>query len=312
MKIFITGVAGFIGSHLVCKLLSEDHEIYGIDNMNDYYDPEIKNENIKIIREHNKSVNFIFEKEDLLNTDVISKWKPDIVIHLAGMAGVRNSIENPEYYMRVNVEGITHLLQESVKSGVSRFIYASSSSVYGKHYKIPFKESDNCNKINSPYACSKKCCELIAKLYSDIYQIKTIGLRFFTVYGPRGRPDMAPYKFLKAISEEKPINKYGNGTSMRDYTYVDDIVDGINGVINYVPQKNVEIFNLGNNSPYSLNEFIKMCENVVGKKAIINQMGDQKGDVNLTYACIKKAKTQLGYNPQIKLEEGLRKMYESF
>jgi UDP-glucuronate 4-epimerase len=312
MKIFITGVAGFIGSHLVSKLLSEDHEIYGIDNMNDYYDPEIKNENIKIIREHNKSANFIFEKEDLLNTDVISKWKPDIVIHLAGMAGVRNSIENPEYYMRVNVEGITHLLQESVKSGVSRFIYASSSSVYGRHYKIPFKESDICNNINSPYACSKKCCELIAKLYSDIYQIKTIGLRFFTVYGPRGRPDMAPYKFLKAISEEKPINKYGNGTSMRDYTYVSDIVDGINGAINYVPQKNVEIFNLGNNSPYSLNEFIKICENVVGKKAIINQMENQKGDVNLTYACIKKAKAQLGYNPQIKLEEGLKKVYESF
>ena len=310
MKIFITGVAGFIGSHLVCKLLIEDHQIYGIDNMNDYYDPEIKNRNLEIIQKHNKSLNFIFSKEDLLNTKVISTWKPDIVIHLAAMAGVRNSIENPEYYMRVNVEGITHLLQESVNNSVSRFIYASSSSVYGKHYKIPFKESDICNNINSPYACSKKCCELIAKLYSDMYGIKTVGLRFFTVYGPRGRPDMAPYKFLRAISEGIPINKYGNGTSMRDYTYISDIVDGIEATLDY-DKNNVDIFNLGNNCPYSLNEFISICEKVVGKKAIINQMEDQKGDVNLTYACVKKAKEELGYNPKIKLEDGLRRMYES-
>ena len=307
MKILITGCAGFIGFHLCDKLLNNHHEVYGIDIMNDYYDVKKKEDNLKILMKYK---NFSFSKENICNTKVISQWKPNRICHLASMAGVRYSIENPKIYVKTNIEGFIHILEEAVKNNIKHIVYASSSSVYGLNTKIPFSEDDEIKTCNSPYASSKMAMELFAKTYSQLYDINCIGLRFFTVYGPRGRPDMAPYKFLKAISEGKKFNKFGDGTTSRDYTYVDDIVNGILSAL-YCSKK-CEVYNLGNSNPISLNEFIGTCEKVIGKKAIYDEIEMQLGDVPHTYADISKAKRDLCYNPKIKLEDGLKKMYNSF
>jgi UDP-glucuronate 4-epimerase len=304
MKILVTGCAGFIGSHLCEKLIKNRHEVYGIDIMNDYYDIKRKENNLKILMKYK---NFSFAKEDICNTKIISQWKPEKIIHLASMAGVRYSIENPRIYVKTNIEGFIHILEEAVKNNVKHIVYASSSSVYGLNTKIPFSEDDEIKTCNSPYASSKMAMELFAKTYTQLYDISCIGLRFFTVYGPRGRPDMAPYKFLKAISEGTKFKKFGDGTTSRDYTYIDDIVDGIIRTSNC--GKKCEVYNLGNSSPVSLNEFIDTCERVVGKKGIYDEIDMQLGDVPHTYADISKAQKDLYYNPKIKLEEGLRKMY---
>ena len=308
MKIIVTGCAGFIGSHVCKYLLKKGHDILGIDNINNYYDTTIKLKNIEILKKYNT---FTFIKEDICTTQIISIWKPDKICHLASMAGVRYSIENPKIYIKVNIEGFIHILEEAVKNNVKHIVYASSSSVYGLNKKVPFSEDDEINTCNSPYACSKKAMEMFAKTYYQLYNISSIGLRFFTVYGPRGRPDMAPYKFLKAIMTETPIQKYGDGSSMRDYTYIDDIVAGVVAAIENKKDIQCDIYNLGNSSPVTLNEFIKLCETVVGKKAIINQIENQLGDVPQTYACIEKAKRDLDYNPKIKLVDGLKKTYKS-
>lgn len=312
-KILITGVAGFIGSHVAETLLkTTDYKIVGIDNINDYYDPKQKINNLNILKKYS---NFIFYKDDVVKTNLITVEKPIIVIHLAAMAGVRYSIDNPKTYVRNNVEGTTNLLNQVSKLKdplFKNFIYASSSSVYGTNTVIPFRENDPINKCNSPYAATKKCCETIADFYSQLYNIPLIGLRFFTVYGPRGRPDMAPYKFLYRIANNLPITKYGDGNTMRDYTYIDDIVKGIINAISY-KSKNISshsIFNLGNSTPHTLNTFISLCEKVSNKKAIIDQLPDQQGDVPKTYADITKAKNLLKYDPKTSLEEGLRKTYE--
>lgn len=307
MKLLLTGVAGFIGSHLARALLLAGHKVIGIDNLNDYYSVERKLKNLK---ELTHFTNFVFIKNDALTTTAIQDHKPEVVVHLAAMAGVRYSLQNPTTYVRNNVEVQTHLLLESVKHNVKRFIYASSSSVYGKNSKVPFNEEDTLNSINSPYAATKRCCEIVADLYNRLYSLPAVGLRFFTVYGPRGRPDMAPYKFLYAIKNNIPINKYGDGTSSRDYTYIDDIVSGIIAAINHTNTDHT-IYNLGNSSPVTLNEFIRLCEKVTKKNAIINQMGDQQGDVPHTYADISKAKKELNYEPQTPLEEGLQKTLNS-
>ena len=253
MKILVTGCCGFIGSHLCEKLLKNDFEVFGIDIMNNYYDINKKKNNLKILIKYKK---FYFSKEDICNTKIISEWKPNKIIHLASMAGVRYSIENPKIYIKTNIEGFIHILEEAVKNNIKNIVYASSSSVYGLNEKIPFNEDDEIKTCNSPYASSKMAMELFAKTYTQLYDINCIGLRFFTVYGPRGRPDMAPYKFLKAISEGKKFKKFGDGTTSRDYTYVDDIVDGIIKASN-CGKKN-EIYNLGNSSPISLNKFIEV------------------------------------------------------
>ena len=308
MKILITGCAGFIGSHLCEKLLKDkSNEIIGIDIITDYYDTKQKLENLEILEEYD---NFKFKKEDILETNLINIEKPDVVVHLAASAGVRNSLENPIKYIRNNIEGHTNLLDQSVKNDVKLFIYASSSSVYGNNVKVPFSEEDKIENINSPYALTKFSCENFSKLYNKLYKIPVIGLRFFTVYGPRGRPDMAPYKFLSKIMNNEKIDKYGDGTSYRDYTYIDDIVNGIIGAIKNKNSRKCEIYNLGNTKTYSLNEFIDICENVTEKKAIINKMNDQKGDVSKTYSDIKKAKEDLDYNPVINLTEGLTNMFK--
>ena len=226
------------------------------------------------------------------------------------MAGVRYSTQNPILYSDVNINGFINIIEQCRLVG-SRLIYASSSSVYGLNTKVPFKENDTIKKCNSPYAASKLSKEIFAKMYSQLYDIETIGLRFFTVYGPRGRPDMAPYKFITKIMNEESIDKYGDGNSMRDYTYISDIVSGIISCITIKLKNKSEIYNLGNESPISLNEFIQACEKVTGKKAIINYMENQQGDVPVTYADISKAKEELGYSPKVKILEGLSYVYNS-
>jgi UDP-glucuronate 4-epimerase len=303
MSILVTGCCGFIGSHLCEKLLKLNKIVIGIDNLNNYYDIKIKKTNLAILKKYK---HFSFYKEDIVNTNIIEEVKPYIIVNLAAMAGVRYSLENPKLYIRNNVEGQTHLLEQSIKNNAKLFIYASSSSVYGKNSKIPFTETDKLDNINSPYAASKRSCEIMANLYHRLYGLPVIGLRFFTVYGPRGRPDMAPYKFLSKILKSEKIDKYGDGESYRDYTYIDDIIEGIIGAIKNKNNKSCEIYNLGNSTPISLNNFIKLCEKVTQKKAIFNQLPDQPGDVPKTYSNINKAKKDLDYNPLTKLEDGLR------
>jgi len=308
MKILVTGCAGFIGSH-VCEALLKKKGVFviGIDNFDPYYDTSIKYTNVTMLKE--KYPNFQFFKQDIRNMDVIEEWKPDKICHLASLAGVRNSIKYPEKYFDVNVKGFIHLLEQSVKYDVKQIVYASSSSVYGLNKKVPFKESDTINKCNSPYACSKMTMELLANTYSQLYDLNLIGLRFFTVYGPRGRPDMAPYKFLTAIMNEKKFYKYGDGSSKRDYTYIDDIVDGVLRSLDNFKEKKCEVYNLGNSSPVTLNKFIKICEKVCGKTAKYQEIEEQQGDVPITYSNILKAKRDLGYFPITDLETGLKKMY---
>lgn len=305
-NILITGSAGFIGSHLTDSLLCDGHTVIGVDNLNDYYNPKWKLENISRLRNDK----YIFIKEDILNKDnldtIFKKYKPDIIIHLAARAGVRPSITDPHLYQKVNIEGTLNLLELSRKYDIKKFIFASSSSVYGNQEKVPFSESDNVMNPISPYAATKLSTELLAYTYSHLHKFSTIGLRFFTVYGPFGRPDMAPYMFTESIIKGKTISKYGNGETSRDYTYIDDIVSGIKATISF--KCDFEIFNLGNNTPITLNKFIHTLENIIGKKAIIETKVIPLGDVNKTYADISKAAKHLGYIPKTSFESGLTKL----
>ena len=304
--ILITGCAGFIGSHLTEFLLKKGFEVIGVDNVNDYYDIEIKKTNLNILH---KYINFKFYEEDTCNTKLIDKYEPKIVVHLASLAGVRNSISNVVEYANNNIISQINLLEQCRKNNVEKFIYASSSSVYGLNTEVPFKESDIIEKQNSPYATTKLCLENYANLYNTLYNVKTIGLRFFTVYGPKGRPDMAPYMFLKSIMTNTKFKKYGDGFSYRDYTYISDIIDGIFGVIKTDSDKLSKIYNLGNSSPIKLNKFIEICEKVTKKNAIYDIISKQQGDVPHTYADISLAKKDLNYNPKVSLEEGLTHTY---
>jgi len=307
-KILVTGCAGFIGSHVCEYLLKNKYNVFGIDIINDYYDTAKKYKNLEILRKYET---FSFRKDDICDTTIISQWQPDKIIHLAAMAGVRYSIENPKLYVKTNIEGFIHILEESVKNNVKLLVYASSSSVYGLNKKVPFSETDEIISCNSPYASSKMSMEIFAKTYYQLYNLPNIGLRFFTVYGPRGRPDMAPYKFLNSIKSETKFKKFGDGTTSRDYTYIDDIVDGIIGALENKSNLTSEIFNLGNSTPITLNEFISTCEEVTGKKAIYDEIEMQKGDVPHTYADITKAKKYINYNPKVKLKDGLNNFYNN-
>ena len=314
--ILVTGCAGFIGYHLTHKLLTSPPDeyknatIYGIDTLNNYYSKKYQEQKKQNVLELQK-LGLIFSEEDIITTQIIERIKPSIVVHLAAYAGVRYSLEKPELYIRTNIEGTTNLLKQAVETkNVQNFVYASSSSVYGRNTKIPFKETDILDNINSPYAVSKRSKELICKLYSDLYGLTTIGLRFFTVYGPRGRHDMAPYKFLTSIMEGKPITKYGDGTTYRDYTYIDDIVSGVIESMRNKKGRKCEVYNLGNNKPVNLNTFIETCEKVTKQKAVIQQCPKVLGDVDRTYADIGKAQTDLGYNPKVVLEQGLLNFYD--
>ena len=308
MRILITGAAGFIGSHLSEKLLELGHQVIGIDNFDPFYARNIKEDNLKIAL---KNPLFSFHELDITSTSDFEKWpdKIDIVVHLAAKAGVRPSIENPEAYLKTNIIGTLNVLEYMRKIDCYNLVFASSSSVYGNNTKIPFEESDPADHPISPYAASKKSCELLLYNYHKLYQFNCINLRFFTVFGPRQRPDLAIHKFLKKISDNQPIEVYGQGDTARDYTYVDDTISGIVEAINRVHSNQTvfETINLGNNTPVSLNALIQKIENHLGLKAQIKHLPLQDGDVDITYSSIDKAKKLLNYNPATSMDEGLKK-----
>ncbi|NQV18366.1 MAG: GDP-mannose 4,6-dehydratase [Armatimonadetes bacterium] len=311
MKILVTGAAGFIGSHL-CDALVKEHEVFGLDNFCDFYDPKIKWNNINEIL---KNDNFrIFESDicDLSGLNkIFSECRFDLVIHLAAMAGVRPSIENPKLYTEVNINGTVNLLEECRKNNIKNFIFASSSSVYGNNKKVPFSEDDPVDLPISPYASTKKACELICHTFHHLYDISLLCLRFFTVYGPRQRPDLAIHKFTRLMLAGKPIPVFGDGATQRDYTYIDDIIDGVLKAIDYVQTGNhYEIFNLGESQTIALSYMIKTLEQVLDLKAKKEQFPLQPGDVNITFADISKSKKILGYNPQTKFDDGISKFIE--
>ena len=308
MKILVTGCAGFIGSHSCEKLLQEGHRVLGIDNLDDYYCVEMKKNNIELLSKYS---GFTFRKDEVQTTTAVGDFRPDRILHLASMAGVRASIAQPLKYVDVNVTGMVKLLQDCTKYKIPHMVYASSSSVYGKSTKIPFKEKESPNHVVSPYAASKKSMEIFANTHSYLHGLSCIGLRFFTVYGPRGRPDMAPSKFLRAIASGKKFQKFGTGSS-RDYTYVDDIVRGILGALERVRPGVHRVYNLGNSSRITLEEFIETCEEVVGKKAVYEVIDRHPADVPHTCADIARAQEELGYKPRVNLREGLTHAYAEF
>ncbi|MEA2036311.1 MAG: SDR family NAD(P)-dependent oxidoreductase [Nanoarchaeota archaeon] len=303
--ILVTGGAGFIGSHVCERLLAKGNKVVCVDNFNDYYDPNVKEDNIKDMF---KNSNYVLYRVDITNKNelqvVFEKNKIDKIVHVAARAGVRASFDNKEIYESVNVDGTRNLLELANEFGIKNFVFGSSSSVYGTNKKVPFSEDDPIENIISPYAETKKKAEELCKKFHDKFGLKITCLRLFTVYGPRGRPDMAPYKFTKTIIEGEKIDMYGGGDTKRDYTYVVDVVDGILAALD----KNLdfEIINLGNSNTIQLKEFIEIIEKEAGKKAEINQLPMQKGDVPMTYADISKAKRLLGYDPKIKIQEGIR------
>jgi UDP-glucuronate 4-epimerase len=307
-KIVLTGGAGFIGSHTTKALLNEGHEVTIIDNFNDYYDVAQKEANVAPLVEMGAQL----ERIDLRDTEavarVVAAAKPDKIVHLAARAGVRPSIQDPLLYQEVNIGGTLNLLEAAKQSGVEHFVFASSSSVYGKSKEIPFSEDQRVDHPISPYAATKKAGELLCHNYHDLYGTKTTCLRFFTVYGPAGRPDMAPFLFTDAIANGRSIKRFGDGSSQRDYTYVDDIVSGIMGAV--ANPFDYEIINLGNHQTVKLSDFISTIEKLLGKEAIIEEYPEQPGDVPLTYASIEKAQKLLGYDPKTDIESGMAKFIE--
>lgn len=311
MTILVTGAAGFIGSHTVDALLALGHTVVGVDDFNGYYNVAYKEENIAHLE---GNANFTLVRFDItdqgLMKGLFEHYAFDSIIHLAAQAGVRVSFNDPLLAQKTNIEGTYLLLELAKQHSVNEFIYASSSSVYGNNKNVPFTEEDNVDHPVSVYAATKKACELIAYTYHDAYNMNTVGLRFFTVYGERGRPDMSPYLFADAILHDRPIRRYGDGSMQRDFTYIADIVSGIVACVG----KNLgyEVINLGNHDCISLNDYIALFEKITGKTAIIEEHPVPAGDVEKTYADITKAKQLLGWEPQTNLEEGLTKFIEWF
>jgi UDP-glucuronate 4-epimerase len=307
MQVLITGVAGFIGSNLAEHMLLKGHTVVGLDNFDAFYDRKLKEGNLTKARQHK---NFSFYEADISNPDDLNKidFKGDLVIHLAAKAGVRPSIQNPSAYIQNNIIGTQNVHQFMQARGIHKMVFASSSSIYGNNKKIPFSETDNVDHPISPYAFTKKACELMNFTFHELNKTDIINLRFFTVYGERQRPDLAIHKFVKAISNNEPIPLYGTGQTARDYTYVQDIVAGIEAAANYVMNnKNVyEIVNLGNSHPIKLTDLVKAIETILQKQAIINWQPMQPGDAEFTYADISKAQKLLNYHPSTPLEEGLK------
>ena len=307
----VTGGAGFIGSSLADFLLKKDYKVVVIDNFCDFYDPSIKRNNVK---DNLDNPNYKLYEIDLRCKSDVEKVfrenKIDVVIHLAAMAGVRPSIENPILYQEVNCIGTQNLLEVMKEYGVKNLVMASSSSVYGNNKKVPFKETDIVDYAISPYAATKKSNEVMTHVYHKLFNMNVIMLRFFTVYGPRQRPDLAINKFTRLMLNDEEVTMFGDGTTSRDYTYIDDIVSGIYSSINYVLNNNdvYEIVNLGNSSPISLKEMINTIAEVLNKEPKIKEMPMQQGDVNITYADISKAKEMLNYDPKTPFKEGIEKL----
>ena len=305
MAYLVTGGAGFIGSHLCERLVKEGSEIICVDNFNDFYDPLIKRRNIEGLQ---KKANFKLYELDILDFPklqaVFEQNDIDVIIHLAARAGVRPSIKEPLLYQEVNVRGTLNLLELARRFNVPKFVFASSSSVYGNNKKVPFSEQDNVDNPVSPYAATKKAGELLAYTYHHLYDISISCIRFFTVYGPRQRPDMAIHKFTKLIDQGKKVPIFGDGNSQRDYTYISDIIDGLCSAIEYC--QGYEIYNLGDSRTVELKEVIQHIENLLNKKARLDFKPFQAGDVWITYADISKAKAQLKYQPKIMFEKGMQ------
>lgn len=312
MNFLVTGGAGFIGSNLCERLLSEGHFVWAFDDLNSFYDVSIKQRNIREIQALAKPFEFIHgDITDRAALDeLFRETKFDQIIHLAARAGVRPSLAEPALYQRVNVEGTTNLLEAARLNGVKKIIIASSSSVYGVNAKIPFCESDPIFSAISPYAASKLACESLGHVYHHVYGMDVAMLRFFTVYGPRQRPDLAIHKFAQLINAGKPIPVFGDGSTARDYTYVSDTIDGI--IACTKKEFGFEIFNLGESQTVTLSYLIQLLENALDKKAIINRQVPQPGDVPITFADISKSKKIFGYEPQVKIEEGIPRFVEWF
>ena len=312
-SILITGGAGFIGSHLVDRLLSEgDWRIVVVDDFNDFYSPSIKRDNI---REHVKSPNYKLVEADIRDHATLEKafaeTNFDCIVHLAARAGVRPSLKEPQLYLETNVNGTMNLLELARKHGVQQFVFGSSSSVYGVNEKVPFAEDDPIFQPISPYAATKAAGELICHTYSHLYGMRIVCLRFFTVYGARQRPDLAIHKFAKLISQGKPIPVFGDGSTRRDYTYIDDIIAGVRAAIDY-QATNYEVINLGESRTVELRELIALIEKELGARAEIDRQPPQPGDVPQTFADISKAKRLLNYNPQTEIESGIKRFIEWF
>lgn len=310
MRILVTGGAGFIGSHLVEKLLAAGHEVAILDDFNDSYDPAIKRANLKRVAgeapvhpidlRDSAAVNLLFHGE-----------KFDAIAHLAARAGVRPSISQPQLYFDTNVSGTLHLLEAARATGVERFLFASSSSVYGICKEVPFREDFHLTQTISPYAATKVAGEFLCSTYSHLYRMRIVALRFFTVYGARQRPDLAIHQFTRKIDAGQPIDQFGDGTTRRDYTYIDDIIQGVMAALDYEGPL-FDLFNLGESETIQLKDLIAAIENILGKKAKINQLPEQPGDVPLTCADISKARKLLNYNPTTPLSVGLPKFVEWF
>lgn len=310
MNVLVTGGAGFIGSHLVERLLSEGHAITVLDDFNDFYQPKLKRANIAAV---SGNVNVV--EADIRDTAGVERLfkegKFETVFHLAARAGVRPSILEPRLYIETNIQGTFNLLEAAKSHGVRRFVFASSSSVYGTIPETPFREDMCIDRTISPYAATKLAGEQFCSNFAALYGLRCICLRFFTVYGPRQRPDLAIHKFTRNIFDGIPIDQFGDGTTRRDYTYIDDIVDGIMACLSYEGPR-FDVFNLGESQTTSLAELITQIEQALGKKAIINMKPEQPGDVPLTYADITKARKCLSYRPSTKVTEGIPKFVEWF
>ena len=327
MKILVTGVAGFIGMHSAKKLLDGGYEIIGIDNLNDYYDVTLKEDRLKTLEGYK---NFKFLKLDIKDQkdvlDLFKKESPERVLHLAAQAGVRYSIQNPYVYIDSNIQGFINILEGCRAIKTEHLVFASSSSVYGGNTKVPFSEHDNVDHPVSLYAATKKANELMAHTYSHLYQIPTTGLRFFTVYGPWGRPDMSPMLFTKAILADEPIQVFNHGDMMRDFTYIDDIVASVNETLfkTATPNNNFDaqlpdpatsyapyrIFNIGNSQPVPLMQFIETIEDALGKKAIKKMMGMQAGDVKITSADTSELNQWVNFKPNTSIKEGVTRFID--
>lgn len=330
MKILVTGAAGFIGFHVTLRLLERGDTVIGVDNLNDYYDVSLKEARLAAIRSHGQAENFRFEKLNIADNDAIESLfqaeKPERVIHLAAQAGVRYSLQNPHAYIQSNIVAFTNILEACRLNNVQHLVYASSSSVYGGNTKMPFSEEDSVDHPVSLYAATKKANELMAHTYSHLYALPTTGLRFFTVYGPWGRPDMSPFLFANAILNDRPIQVFNHGNMMRDFTYIDDIVEGVVQVVDKIATANASfnadnpnpsssnapyrIFNIGNSQPVKLMDFVGFIEQSIGKVAKKELLPMQDGDVVATYADTSALEKWVNFKPDTPLKKGVEQFVQ--
>lgn len=308
-SVVVTGAAGFIGSHLCDALLTQGHTVWAIDNFDNFYSRSTKEKNVAMIKNHSRLHFFEADLRDAQKTrEFLQKARPQTIFHLAAKAGVRPSIVDPTAYEEFNVRVTTQLLDAAHQVECQNFLLASSSSVYGNNKKVPFSEADNVDHPISPYAATKKACELIGYTFHHLYKMNVMCLRFFTVYGPRQRPDLAIHKFAKALLAQQPIVLFGDGTTSRDYTFIEDIIDGVircAGYANGLHQPSYDIFNLGNSQPITLSSLVSLLEEITGERAIIDRAPMQEGDVERTYADIHHAQQTFGYQPKTDIRRGI-------